>query len=169
MSCPTDADGGCSRSWRSRRRDEAPTDWINAGTYVLEPSVLASIPPGRAVSIERETFPRILERPGRLYALRSDGYWLDIGTPAKYLEAKLDLLAGEVGPTPTPTAVERRARRLGGAGRRGRRRRGPAGAGARSVPGRTWAPSATLNRTVIGADVRIGAGARLGTRSSSTA
>lgn len=73
---------------------EAPTDWINAGTYVLEASVLGIIPPGRAVSIERETFPALLERDAKLYALASPGYWLDIGTPAKYLQANIDRLAG---------------------------------------------------------------------------
>jgi mannose-1-phosphate guanylyltransferase len=71
---------------------EAPTDWINAGTYVLEPSVLDDIPAGRAVSIERETFPGMLARDGRLFALPSPAYWLDIGTPAKYLEANADRL-----------------------------------------------------------------------------
>jgi NDP-sugar pyrophosphorylase family protein len=73
---------------------EAPTDWINAGTYVLEASVLRIIPAGRAVSIERETFPALLERDAKLYALASPGYWLDIGTPAKYLQANLDRLPG---------------------------------------------------------------------------
>src|SRR5581483_6310732 len=58
-----------------------------------EPSVLDDIPSGRAVSIERETFPGLLARGGRLFALPSPAYWLDIGTPAKYLEANADRLA----------------------------------------------------------------------------
>jgi NDP-sugar pyrophosphorylase family protein len=57
------------------------------------------------VSIERETFPRMLERPGRLYAMRSGCYWLDIGTPGKYFDAQLDVLVGKVGLPPTATAV----------------------------------------------------------------
>ncbi|HEV7687407.1 MAG TPA: NDP-sugar synthase [Acidimicrobiia bacterium] len=89
---PTDTDGRVLRFVEKPPPGEAPTDWINAGTYVLEPSVLDDIPSGRAVSIERETFPGLLDRSGRLYALRSSAYWLDIGTPAKYLEANADRL-----------------------------------------------------------------------------
>ncbi len=54
--------------------------------------MLDDIPSGRAVSIERETFPGLLARDGRLFALPSPAYWLDIGTPAKYLEANADRL-----------------------------------------------------------------------------
>ncbi|HYT38650.1 MAG TPA: NDP-sugar synthase, partial [Acidimicrobiia bacterium] len=90
---PTDDDGRVLRFVEKPPPGEAPTDWINAGTYVLEPSVLDDIPAGRAVSIERETFPGLLNRAGRLYALPSPAYWLDIGTPAKYLEANTDRLA----------------------------------------------------------------------------
>lgn len=71
----------------------APSNWINAGTYVLEPSVLASIPTDRRVSIERETFPALVER-GELFGVQSDTYWIDAGTPATYLQANLDLLDG---------------------------------------------------------------------------
>ncbi|HEY0397032.1 MAG TPA: NDP-sugar synthase [Acidimicrobiia bacterium] len=89
---PTDTDGRVLRFVEKPPPGEAPTDWINAGTYVLEPSLLGDIPSGRAVSIERETFPGLLDRSGRLYALPSRAYWLDIGTPAKYLEANADRL-----------------------------------------------------------------------------
>jgi mannose-1-phosphate guanylyltransferase len=71
----------------------APSNWINAGTYVLEPSVLSSIPTDRKVSIERETFPALVER-GELFGVQSDAYWSDAGTPAAYLQANLDLLDG---------------------------------------------------------------------------
>jgi NDP-sugar pyrophosphorylase family protein len=84
----------------------APTNWINAGTYVLEPSVLDDVPPDLTVSIERETFPRMLEEGRRLFAHGTDDYWLDIGTPAKYLRAHLDVLAGRVGFPPAPGARE---------------------------------------------------------------
>lgn len=103
---PTRPDGEVIAFVEKPPRDQAPSNWINAGTYVLEPSALAAIPPRLNVSIERETFPRMLEQPGRLYAMRSDCYWLDIGTPAKYLDAQLDTLAGRVGLPPTPDAVE---------------------------------------------------------------
>ncbi|MFN8037077.1 MAG: NDP-sugar synthase [Acidimicrobiia bacterium] len=84
----------------------APTNWINAGTYILEPAVLRRIPPRLTVSIERDTFPRMLEQRGLLYALPSDAYWLDIGTPDKYLQAHADVLAGRIGRPPAPGAVE---------------------------------------------------------------
>jgi NDP-sugar pyrophosphorylase family protein len=90
---PTDEAGRVLRFVEKPPPGEAPTDWINAGTYVLEASVLASIPPGRAVSIERETFPGLLESERGLYAMASTSYWLDIGSPAKYLQGNLDKLA----------------------------------------------------------------------------
>jgi NDP-sugar pyrophosphorylase family protein len=84
----------------------APSHWINAGTYVLEPAVLERIPPRLTVSVERETFPRMLDHAGNLYALQSDAYWIDIGTPEKYLQAHADVLAGALGTPPAPGAVE---------------------------------------------------------------
>lgn len=84
----------------------APTDWINAGTYVLEPEVLKRIPARLQVSIEREIFPRMLESRSLLYAMPSDSYWLDIGTPQAYLTAHADALAGSLGVPPAPGASE---------------------------------------------------------------
>jgi mannose-1-phosphate guanylyltransferase len=75
----------------------APTNLINAGTYVLEPAVLDRIPGGRRVSIERETFPNLVVEGG-LFALGSDAYWVDAGTPAAYLAANLDLVSGSGDP-----------------------------------------------------------------------
>lgn len=104
---PTTPDGRVLGFVEKPAPGEAPTDWINAGTYVLEASVLALIPPGRAVSIERETFPALLQRDAKLYALASPGYWLDIGTPAKYLQANTDLLPpGESLCPPDATVAE---------------------------------------------------------------
>jgi mannose-1-phosphate guanylyltransferase len=71
--------------------DAIDTDTINAGVYVLEPEVLDLVPRERPVSIERTVFPE-LAREGSLFALALPGYWLDIGTPASYLQAHLDLL-----------------------------------------------------------------------------
>ena len=93
---PTAADGRVLGFIEKPPRDEAPTNWINAGTYVLEPSVLARIPAGRKVSIERETFPAMVA-DGTLYALGDDCYWIDAGTPATYLEVQLDLLGSRRG------------------------------------------------------------------------
>src|SRR5580698_7381353 len=83
---PTDEVGRVTAFVEKPPRDEAPTNEINAGTYVLEPSVLARIPEGGRVSIERETFPAMV-RDGGLFARSDDSYWLDTGTPAAYLQA----------------------------------------------------------------------------------
>jgi mannose-1-phosphate guanylyltransferase len=83
----------------------APTNLINAGTYVLEPSVLDRIAGDRRVNIERETFPAMVADRS-LYALSSDGYWLDVGTPERYLRASADLLDGRRPGVPVPGAVE---------------------------------------------------------------
>jgi mannose-1-phosphate guanylyltransferase len=140
---PTKPDGEVIAFVEKPPRESAPSNWINAGTYVLEPEVLAAIPTGVEVSIERETFPALLDQPGRMYAMQSDAYWLDIGTPEKYLEAHADVLAGRLGMPPV--------------------------SGAREVEPGIWMegdvardPSATLIAPVLlGADSEVGAGARV--------
>ena len=74
--------------------DQIDTDEISAGAYVLERSVLDLIPSDREVSIEREVFPRLVGEG--LYAERLEGYWMDIGTPERYLQASWDILEGRV-------------------------------------------------------------------------
>jgi len=103
---PTDADGRVSAFIEKPPRDAAPTNLINAGTYVLEPDVLDRVPAGRRVSVEREVFPG-LAGEGLLYALASDAYWLDTGTPEAYLQANADLLAGRRRCQVAPGATER--------------------------------------------------------------
>jgi mannose-1-phosphate guanylyltransferase len=71
----------------------APSNFVNAGTYVLEPSVLGHLEPGTRSSIEREIFPLVAERE-TLFALATDDYWIDTGRPETYLQANLDLLDG---------------------------------------------------------------------------
>lgn len=82
------------------------TDEVSAGAYVLERDVIDLIPPGKMVSIEREVFPRLVGQG--LYGHRLEGYWMDIGTPERYLQASWDILEGRV-----RTAVDTR---LGGDG-----------------------------------------------------
>jgi NDP-sugar pyrophosphorylase family protein len=129
--------------------EEVTTNTINAGVYVLERELLDLIPKGEAHSIEREFFPLLLERGEPFYGYVSEGYWLDIGTPAKYLEAQQDLL-----------------------GRRVRAHVEPAGRDARHGwvhPTATIAPSARIRGPVaigptcrIEADAVVGPGAVLG-------
>jgi mannose-1-phosphate guanylyltransferase len=78
-----------------------PTNNINAGAYVIERDLVeTSIPAGRAVSFEREVFPALVGQG--LYGFDAPGYWIDIGTPERYLEATWDLLAGRVASTLPP-------------------------------------------------------------------
>jgi mannose-1-phosphate guanylyltransferase len=100
---PTDADGRVTEFVEKPPPDQVPTNLINAGTYVLEPEVLARIPAGRRVSVERETFPA-LAAEGSVFAMASDAYWLDTGTPAAYLQANFDLLDGTRSGPPAPGA-----------------------------------------------------------------
>jgi mannose-1-phosphate guanylyltransferase len=92
----TDAEGVVRRFVEKPAPGETESNLINAGTYVLEPSVLDLIVPGKRVSIERDTFPRLVER-GRLAALATDDYWIDAGRPELYLRANLDRVTGRVG------------------------------------------------------------------------
>jgi len=93
---PTASDGRVTAFIEKPPRDEAPTDLINAGTYVLEPTVIERIVPDIPVNVERVTFPAMV-LDGTLYAVDGDTYWIDAGTPATYLAANLDLISGRRG------------------------------------------------------------------------
>jgi len=89
---PTDR-AGRVEAFLEKSDGPAPTNRINAGAYVIERELIeAAVPAGRAVSFEREVFPQLV-RNG-LYGWDADGYWVDIGTPERYLEATYDLLSG---------------------------------------------------------------------------
>ena len=136
----------------------APSNEINAGTYVFEPEAVARIPGGRRVSVERETFPA-LAAEGTLYALCSDAYWLDTGTPEAYLRANADLLDGTRAGPPAPGAREVEA--------------GVWTMEEATIEGTVRAPSllgagavveagAEVEGTVVGAGGRVAGGARVG-------
>lgn len=74
--------------------EETTSNLINAGVYIFEPEVLNEIPAGRAVSVERETYPLLLQKGASMAVYNRCSYWLDLGTPAKYLQAHKDILAG---------------------------------------------------------------------------
>lgn len=91
---PTDAEGRVE-AFLEKSPGPAPTNRVNAGAYAIEREVIAEhVPPGRAVSFEREVFPALVANG--LYGYPATGYWVDIGTPERYLEATHDLLAGSV-------------------------------------------------------------------------
>ena len=90
----TDAQGRVTRFLEKPSPEQITTNMINAGTYVLEPDVLAHIPPQTKFSFERELFPLLLDQGKPIYAYPSTTYWIDIGTPEKYLQLHRDLLSG---------------------------------------------------------------------------
>jgi mannose-1-phosphate guanylyltransferase len=127
---------------------------INAGAYVLNRSVLDLITPGQAVSIEREVFPRLIGEG--LHGLLLDGYWMDIGTPERYLRASWDILEGTVETRVKPTApgllVGEGAEIDEGADV------GPravVAGGCRIEPGATVADSVLLDGCVVGRDALV--------------
>ncbi len=91
----TSAESRVTRFLEKPSWEEVTTNMINAGTYVLEPDVLAQIPPETKVSIERETFQQLLAQGEPVYAYSSSAYWVDMGTPEKYLQLHRDLLSGK--------------------------------------------------------------------------
>ena len=104
----TAADGRVTDFIEKPPPGQAPTNLINAGTYVFEPSVLGRIVPDRKVSVEREVYPAMVA-DGTLFALAYDRYWLDVGLPESYLKATTDLLDGTRGPGPPAPGADRRA------------------------------------------------------------
>jgi mannose-1-phosphate guanylyltransferase len=90
----TSEDGRITQFLEKPSIEEIDTNLINAGAYVMERELLARIPTDRPVSFEREVFPGLVD--SGLYALAVNGYWLDIGTPARYLEATRDILVRRV-------------------------------------------------------------------------
>lgn len=87
-----DDSGRILRFVEKPRREEAPSNRINAGLYIFEPEVMRYIPAQREVSIERETFPRLIEEGAGVYGMVSRGYWRDMGTPARYRQVHWDVL-----------------------------------------------------------------------------
>ena len=89
-----DGDGRVERFVEKPAPGTAPSNLVNAGTYVLEPSVLQRIPAGEKVSIERVTFPAVAADRG-MFGMATDDYWIDTGRPELYLQANLDVLSGK--------------------------------------------------------------------------
>lgn len=169
---PTNADGLVER-FIEKTSGPVPTNRINAGVYVVEREVIEGIPSGRAVSFEREVFPVLAG--DSLYGYHAESpYWLDIGTPERYLEGTWDLLAGRVDST-LPARDETGSLVFEGAVVAG------AHVGPQTVLGRScWVGTdarversvlhdrvvvgadATVTESVLGERVRVGEGARIG-------
>jgi NDP-sugar pyrophosphorylase family protein len=166
-----DASGRISAFVEKPPKGQEPTDEINAGTYLLEREILEFIPAGRAVSIERETFPQVIAQGLSLYAYTTNDYWIDLGRPEQYLAAHRDVLSGAM-----PLAVEPGISGKGGESLRGHPGIVPpvyAGEGVAVDASATVGPNVVLGRSCsIGADalvresvlwdnVSVGVGARI--------
>ena len=103
----TDASSNIQRFLEKPGEDEITCNTINAGIYVLEPETFERIPKDTAWSIERSFFPSLIERGETFVAYIYDGYWIDIGTPAKYLQVHKDIMDGRYSAPPFDSALPR--------------------------------------------------------------
>jgi len=92
----TDDESRVKRFIEKPPREEASTNWINAGTYVLEPGVLEHIPANTHYMFEKGLYPDLLNKGAPVYGYPCRGYWLDMGTPEKYFSLNADLLSGKI-------------------------------------------------------------------------
>lgn len=90
---PTDADGRVTAFLE--KMENPVTNAINAGCYVFSPSVIADIPLNKVVSVERETFPDLVNSGRPVFGYSEQSYWLDIGTPTALFKGSRDLVNGE--------------------------------------------------------------------------
>jgi mannose-1-phosphate guanylyltransferase len=90
----TEADGRVSE-FLEKPADPIPGD-VNAGTYLIDPAVLHGFARGEALSIERQIFPAVIADGRPVYGFVSDAYWMDLGTPQKYLQGHFDIFEGRV-------------------------------------------------------------------------
>jgi len=162
----TDGQGRVGKFVEKPARDEARTNMINAGIYLLEPRVLERVPAEGFFMFERDLFPLLLGEGAPIYGYAARGYWIDMGTPEKYLSLNHDLL--RKGPPRAPgeeSSIHSSARLsppvlVGPGCDLGPRVRiaGPAVLG----PGCRVGAGSAIDRAVLWAGVRVGAGSTLG-------
>jgi mannose-1-phosphate guanylyltransferase len=162
----TDAEGRVAE-FREKPEEAIPGD-ANAGTYLLDPAVLQGFPRGEELSIERRIFPDLIAAGRRVHGFAASAYWIDLGTPEKYLQAHADLLAGRVAgitydaPWIHPTAEVDPTAELAADVAVGPEARVGVGASlARSVlhAGASVGDGAEVTSSVVGTGARVGAGA----------
>jgi NDP-sugar pyrophosphorylase family protein len=101
----TDARGNIKRFLEKPNADEITCNTINAGIYVLEPETFDRIPKDTPWSIERSFFPSLIERGETFVAYVYEGYWIDIGTPDKYMQVHRDIMDGRFAYKTSPFAA----------------------------------------------------------------
>ncbi len=87
-----------SRFVEKPKHGPAGESWVNAGIYILSPSIFAKIPGRRKISLERDVFPKLAEE-GKIVGYRYEGYWADLGTPEDYMQVQRDLMTGTFKPS----------------------------------------------------------------------
>jgi mannose-1-phosphate guanylyltransferase len=140
---PTDTDGRVTAFLE--KMENPVTNSINAGCYVFQSSVIARIPMGEVVSVERETFPALIADERPVFGYKEQAYWLDVGTPAALFKGSRDLIDGDfhampgckIAPTATITGQSSLGRRV------------------------IIEEGVAIDDCIIGDDVHIGAGAQL--------
>jgi mannose-1-phosphate guanylyltransferase len=90
---PTDSDGRVIEFLE--KMDKPVTNWINAGCYIFNANIIESIPLGIVTSVERETFPGLIQDNQRVFGYKENAYWLDIGTPTALFKASRDRIEGD--------------------------------------------------------------------------
>lgn len=140
---PTDSQGRVTAFLE--KMDKPITNSINAGCYVFSPNVLDEIPLGTVVSVERETFPALVEAGRPVFGYKEQSYWLDVGTPAALFKGSRDLVDGDF-QAMANTAIAPDAVITGGTS-----------IGARCVIG----AAAIIDDCIIGDDVIIESGVKL--------
>jgi len=138
----TDGDGNITRFLEKPRPEEITTNHINAGIYILEPETFDRIPNDVPWSIERSYFPSLIERRETFVSYLYEGYWIDIGSPDKYMQVHRDIMDGRFISAPFASLPEPRQ---------------SISAGARIEPG-----AAVTGPCFIDEGVIIKAGARIG-------
>ncbi|MBA4861409.1 NDP-sugar synthase [Streptomyces sp. PSKA54] len=136
--------------------EECITDQVNAGCYVFRRSVLDSIPTGREVSVEQETFPQLVAQGKRVFGHTTDDYWRDLGTPLAFVHGSADLVTGKA-TSPLverpaealihPTAVVDSTARITG--------------GSTIGPHAVIGPHVVVDRSIIGGSVTVAEGAQI--------
>jgi mannose-1-phosphate guanylyltransferase len=153
--------------FREKPEDPIPGD-VNAGTYLLNPAVLRPWTADHEISIEREIFPAVIDSGARVAGYLAPAYWMDLGTPEKYLQAHFDLLEGLVrgvtyeAPWIAPTADVEPGATVGvrsAVGAEARIARGATIEDSVVHPGASVAPGGLVRRSIVGPGARVSADA----------
>ena len=162
-------ESGRVAAFREKPEDPIPGD-VNAGTYLIDPAVLAPWTADHEISIEREIFPAVIDAGNPVYGFVADAYWMDLGTPEKYLQAHYDLLAGAVegvryeAPWIAPTADVEAGASVGARSTVGAEARVASGATVEDSvlhPGAAVGTGAIVRASIVGPGAKVGAEANV--------